>query len=53
MPEQSDDSDQSQEPNRTDEAPPFGRSWTMLYAVVLVNLAVLIVLFYIFTRAFA
>ncbi len=37
----------------TDEQPPFGRSWTTLYAVVLVNLAVLVVLFYLFTRAFA
>jgi hypothetical protein len=36
-----------------DERPPFGRSWTALYAVVLVNLAVLVVLFYLFTRAFA
>lgn len=37
----------------TDEQPPFGRSWKTLYAVVLVNLAVLVVLFYLFTRAFA
>jgi hypothetical protein len=36
----------------TEEAPPFGGSWRRLYAVVLVNLAVLVVLFYIFTRAF-
>lgn len=39
--------------NAADEAPPFGTSWTTLYVVVLVNLAVLIVLFYLFTRAFA
>jgi hypothetical protein len=36
-----------------DEEPPFGRSWKTLYAVVLANLAVLVVLFYLFTRAFA
>jgi hypothetical protein len=36
-----------------DEQPPFGRSWTTLYAVVLFNLALLVVLFYLFTRAFA
>ena len=40
-------------PGADDEQPPFGRSWTTLYAVVLVNLAVLVVLFYLFTRAFA
>ncbi len=40
-------------PRASDERPPFGRSWTALYAVVLVNLAVLVVLFYLFTRAFA
>jgi hypothetical protein len=32
--------------------PPFGGSWRVLYAVVLVNLAVLVLLFYLFTRAF-
>jgi hypothetical protein len=40
-------------PRAADEQPPFGRSWTTLYAVVLVNLALLVVLFYLFTRAFA
>jgi hypothetical protein len=40
------------EPKAADEAPPFGRSWTTLYALVLAFLAVLIVLFYLFTRAF-
>jgi len=35
-----------------DEAPPFGRGWGVLYALVLLNLAVLVVLFYLFTRAF-
>jgi hypothetical protein len=36
----------------TEEPPPFGGSWKTLYAVVLVNLALLVVLFYVFTRAF-
>ena len=34
------------------EPPPFGGSWQTLYAVVLVNLAVLAALFYLFTRYF-
>ena len=33
--------------------PPFGRTWMRLYLLVLLNLAVLIVVFYIFKRAFA
>lgn len=32
--------------------PPIGRTWTRLYAAVLLFLALLIVLFYAFTRAF-
>lgn len=36
----------------TDESPPFGGSWAVLYAAVLLNLALLVVLFYLFTRAF-
>ncbi len=36
----------------TDESPPFGRSWAALYAAVLLNLALLVLLFYLFTRAF-
>lgn len=36
-----------------DDRPPFGRGWTLLYALVILNLAVLIVLFTIFTRAFS
>lgn len=35
-----------------EEPPPFGGSWRSLYAVVLLTLAALIVLFYLFTRAF-
>ncbi len=32
--------------------PPFGGSWRRLYTAVLINLAVLVVLFYLFTRYF-
>jgi hypothetical protein len=35
-----------------EEPPPIGGTWKTLYAVVLLNLTVLVVLFYIFTRAF-
>jgi hypothetical protein len=38
---------------KEEEPPPFGRSWTVLYAIVLLNLALLILLFYIFTKAFS
>ncbi|HVG39574.1 MAG TPA: hypothetical protein VM870_09805 [Pyrinomonadaceae bacterium] len=34
------------------EPPPFGRSWTVLYATVLINLGVLILLLYLFTKVF-
>ena len=37
---------------RGEEPPPFGGSWGALYAAVLVNLAALVALFYLFTRAF-
>ena len=37
---------------RREEPPPFGGSWQTLYAVVLINLAVLVVLFSLFTRYF-
>jgi hypothetical protein len=40
------------ESQHAEEPPPFGRSWRTLYTAVLVNLALLVVLFYIFTRAF-
>ncbi|HWS54199.1 MAG TPA: hypothetical protein VN228_08735 [Pyrinomonadaceae bacterium] len=35
-----------------EEPPPFGGSWRALYGAVLAWLAVLVVLFYLFTRAF-
>jgi len=36
----------------TDQRPPFGGSWRRLYLLVALNLALLIVLFWAFTRAF-
>lgn len=33
--------------------PPIGKSWPRLYAAVLINLAVLVALFYAFTRYFS
>jgi hypothetical protein len=36
-----------------DDTPPIGGSWRNLYAAVLLTLALLIVLFTIFTRVFA
>jgi hypothetical protein len=42
-----------QSPDEEGESlPPFGVSWRTLYVVVLVNLAVLVALFYLLTRAF-
>jgi hypothetical protein len=38
---------------RAEEPPPFGRSWRTLYAAVLLNLALLVLLLYLFTRAFS
>ena len=35
-----------------DEPPPFLGTWTRLYAAVLVYLALLITVFYLFTKAF-
>jgi hypothetical protein len=40
-------------PRKDEEPPPFGGSWLALYALVLANLAVLIALFHLFTRAFS
>jgi hypothetical protein len=37
---------------QNDEKPPFGRSWTALYAAVLIALVVEIALFAIFTELF-
>jgi hypothetical protein len=39
-------------PHDAEVPPPFGGSWARLYAAVLVNLAALVALFYLFTRAF-
>ena len=47
------DNKQSVEARPADEAPPpLGGSWAALYAAVLLNLCALVVLFYLFTRAF-
>jgi hypothetical protein len=35
-----------------DTPPPVGKTWTRLYAAVLLTLAILIVVFYAFTKAF-
>lgn len=44
---------EEQDIERTDEGkPPLVSSWGRLYALVLVNLAVVIVVFYAFTKAF-
>jgi hypothetical protein len=44
--------DSDQKETRRGGPPPFGGSWRTLYAAVLLNLALLVVLFYLFTRAF-
>jgi len=44
--------DETPEPQTREEPPPFGGSWQTLYTIVLINLAVLVVLFYLFTRYF-
>jgi hypothetical protein len=44
-------SEPSTERETDDAAPPFGRSWAPLYAIVVVNLAFWIALFAVFTRA--
>ena len=44
--------DETRKHIRTEAPPPFGGSWRALYALVLANLAALVVLFYLFTRAF-
>ena len=44
--------DETRKQSSPEDPPPVGGSWAKLYAVVLANLAVLVVLFYLFTRAF-
>lgn len=46
------DINQHRDSDAGDERPPFGGSWAVLYAAVLLNLALLVALFYFFTRAF-
>ena len=44
--------DETHKHSRAEEPPPVGGSWKNLYALVLANLAALVVLFYLFTRYF-
>ncbi len=39
-------------PQEAEGPPPFAGSWRAIYAAVLVNLAVLVLLFHLFTRYF-
>ena len=47
-----DDTSLRQQSPTAEVEPPFGGSWRTLYTIVLINLAVLVVLFYLFTRYF-
>jgi hypothetical protein len=40
-------------PDHDEEKPPIGGSWRVLYAIVIGNLVFLILLFYVFTKAFS
>jgi len=42
----------TENPNDDQEKPPILSSWKQLYSVVLLNLAFLIIIFYLFTEAF-
>jgi hypothetical protein len=44
--------DETQTQLHREEPPPIGGSWKTLYLIVLINLAVLTALFYLFTRYF-
>jgi hypothetical protein len=44
--------DETRNHSQAEEPPPVGGSWNVLYAVVLATLAVFVVLFHLFTRAF-
>ncbi len=39
--------------DNADEKPPVLKSWKQVYSVVFLNLVILIILFYIFTRIFS
>jgi len=41
------------DPTGDETPPPFGGSWRTLYIVVIVNLALLVALFYAFTKVFS
>jgi hypothetical protein len=40
------------EPGADDDKPPFGGSWNVLYAIVLLNLAAFVAICYIFTKTY-
>lgn len=42
----------NKKPDAAQEHPPIFSSWNRLYSIVLLNLAFLIIIFYIFTKAF-
>ncbi len=44
--------DETHEQLPGEELPPLGGSWKALYTAVLINLAALVALFYLFTRYF-
>jgi hypothetical protein len=44
--------DETNERTPPEAPPPFGGSWKALYTAVLINLAVITALFYLFTRYF-
>jgi len=44
--------DQTPPPNPEDQKPPFFKTWARLYWFVIGNLVVLILLFYLFTKAY-
>ncbi len=46
------DKNMEREPEPTDEGPPLFSSWKKWYALVLLHLAFLIVVFYLITKAF-
>lgn len=46
------ENEQIEKEEKNQEKPPILSSWNRLYTAVLLNLALLIVLFYLFTKAF-
>lgn len=46
------ENERNEKKEKDQEKPPLLSSWNRLYTVVLLNLALLILLFYLFTKAF-